>query len=124
MTKAELPRDVHLRVLAAMIAAVSAPLVLILVLSPLALARVVLTPEAFSADDRLAAYIALPMMFLLGLYGLFLAITSVRLWKRRLRAGWWALIACATWMPFGLLPLAGYGFYALLRPQVRKVWWP
>ena len=119
----ELPRDKHLRVLSAIIAVVAAPLILLLLLSPLALARVVITPTAFSDDDRLMSYIVLPITFALGLYGVFLAVTAMRLWKRQTRAGWWALVACVTWMPTGLMPFGVYGLYALLRSkQVRDAW--
>jgi hypothetical protein len=122
--KTEMPRDTHLRVLSVLFLIVAAPLLLVLVLSPIALARVVLEPSAYSADDRIGAYIMLPIAFLLGLYGVFLAIASRKLSKRKPRAGWWAFVACVTWMPTGLMPFGAYGLYALLRPNVRTTWWP
>ena len=124
VTDVEMPRDPHLRALSVLFLIVAAPLLLVLVLCPIALVRVALAPGALSADDRLSAYITFPVGFVLGFYGVFLAIASRKLWTRKPRAGWWALVACVTWLPTGLMPFGAYGLYALLRPKVRTTWLP
>jgi uncharacterized membrane protein YhaH (DUF805 family) len=117
----DLPRDTHLRVLSAIIGVVALPLLMMLVLSPLAIARAP-AERVFRRRSAHELHI-LPIAFVLGLYGVFLAITARRLWKRQKRAGWWALVACVTWMPTGLMPLGVYGLYALLRSkEVRDAW--
>lgn len=118
----ELPRDIHLRVLAALMGVVSAPLLLMLVLSPIALIRVVVSPSDFRGDDIPVAIAVLVLTFFLGIYGVVNAIAAYKLWKRQSRGGWWAAAVCVTWIPVGLLPFGAYGLFALLRPHVRESW--
>ena len=118
----ELPRDVHLRVLAALMGVVSAPLLLMLALAPLALIRVVVSPSASRGDDMPGMVAVLVLSFFLGIYGVVNAIAAYKLWKRQARGGWWAAAVCVTWIPVGLLPFGAYGLFALLRPHVRETW--
>lgn len=113
-----------MRILAALMIVFSVPLLLMLVLSPIAMVRVFLLDGPPKPDDRMVAAIILPLGFVLGLYGVAMAIVGRGLWKGRASFGVWAIVICASWITFGLLPFGVYGVFALVRPQVRDLWWP
>ena len=116
--------DIHVRILAGLMGLLSLPLLLLLLLTPLAMARLIFDANRFSADDQMMAAFALPLGLMLGLYGAFLTVVAVGLWRRRRWAGLFGTIVCISWFPLGLLPFGVYGLYALLRRKVRDSWSP
>ncbi len=116
--------DRHVRILAVLMILFSLPLLLMLVLAPIAMVRVFLFDGAPKPDERMVAAIMLPLSFLLGLYGVVMAVVGRGLWRGRASMGVWAMVICASWITIGLLPFGAYGVFALVRPQVRDLWWP
>lgn len=116
-----MPRDLHVSIYAALLAATGLPLAGFVVLVPLAALRVAVygLPPG-DADAGWIFAIVLPLTFGLGLVGVAQLVTALGLWRQR-RWGWLAgLACCAVWMMGGLLPLGAYGLYALLRGPVRE----
>jgi hypothetical protein len=116
-------RDRWVRVLAGLMAAISAPLLVMLVLAPIAAVRVLAFDwDRTSPDDRFVFAIAMPLAFVLGLYGVATAVVARGLWRGRRWAGLWGLFVCFSWCIIGLVPFGGFGLWALLRPAIRREW--
>src|SRR5689334_15270556 len=118
-------RDRWVRVLSVLMALVSLPLLLMLVLTPLAVVRVlVFDLDQMPSDDRMVFWIMMPFSFALGVYGLALALVARGLWRRKPWAGFWGTAVCISWFPLGLLPFGVFGLWVLLRRSVRDDWNP
>ena len=114
--------DRHVRILAVLMHLCAAPLLLMLVLTPIAAGRMILLNEAPPEDERVMVIVVFAFAILLGVYGAAMLIIARGLWKKRRWAGFGALLICVSWFPAGLLPFAVYGLFALLRPAVYRGW--
>jgi hypothetical protein len=116
-------RERWVRVLAVCMAVISAPLVLMIVLAPIATVRVLCFDWArMPSDDRFVFSIAMPFAFLLGIYGVGMAVVARGLWRERRWAGVCAMVVCVSWCLVGLVPLGAFGLWAMLRAPVRREW--
>jgi len=116
--------DRHVRILAVLMHIVALPLVLLLILSPLAAARIMLEggPPRGEKEDGVMMVVMLAVGIVLGIYGAATLVVARGLWKKKSWSGFAAVLVCLTWLPAGLLPLSVYGLYALLRPSVYRRW--
>ncbi len=115
--------DAHVRCFAGLMFVLALPLVLMLVLSPIAAVRLAFfDPPIGRSEDALIAAVVLPIGFALGVYGVALLVIAVGLFKRRRWAGYWGAAVALTWFPLGLVPFGAYGLFALLRKRVRADW--
>ncbi|MBI5536484.1 MAG: hypothetical protein HY898_27425 [Deltaproteobacteria bacterium] len=124
LSRNECTPDVHVRILAVVMGLWAIPLLLMLILAPIAMVRVAFFDPPMHGDDRLMSMIVLPLGIVLGVYGLFLAVTARGLWKGRRWSFLAAVVVSMTWFPLGLLPFGAYGLFALLRAPIRSQWLP
>jgi hypothetical protein len=116
-------RERWVRVLAGVMAVLSAPLILMLVLAPIAAVRVLVFDwDRTSVDDRFVFSIMMPIALVLGMYGVATAIVARGIWRAQRWAGVCGMLVCVSWCAVGLVPFGAFGLWALLRPAIRREW--
>ncbi len=115
-------RDKHVRVLSVLMHVLSAPLILMLLLAPVAALRAAV--EGVREGEEIMVAVMMVFSFGLGIYGVAMLFVARGLWDARRWAGFWGVAISSSWLPLGLLPFAVYGLFALLRKRVVASWSP